>query len=189
MKTYVLPLYLLAFVMLVLSGCDSNEPDEGAGEEEFITRVVLTLTPQGGGTAVTAVASDPDGDGTNIQFTTLSLRAGTTYTGALTFFDDLNDEDVTEEIEEEDDAHRVFYTPGGGVASRLAVTVTDRDENGLPVGLDFTVAVSAGAAATGTLNLQLAHYDGVDKRASDTAQNRPGTETDIDVTFPVAIAN
>lgn len=36
---------------------------------------------------------------------------------------------------------------------------TDQDENGLPVGLSFTLSVTGGSAANGLLNVVLSHYD------------------------------
>ena len=171
----------LALLTVVFAACDSNEPDdEGPGEEELITRVVLRLT--GGGQTVTATANDPDGDGTNFQIDTINLAAGTTYTGTVELADDINDEDITEEIREEDDEHQFFYTVGGGASGRVTVTITDQDDNGLPVGLNFTVAVSAGGAVSGTLRVVLSHFDEEQKNGMD--QN---DETDVDITFPVKI--
>ncbi len=177
----------LCGAFLLLSACDSNEPEEGAGEEEFFTRVTLTLTGSDGSTTV-ATASDPDGDKANIQFTPLVLKAGVTYTGSIALFDDINGEDVTTEIEEEGGAHLFFYTPGGGVANRLTVTRLDNDAAGAPLGLQVRVAVTAGGAATGTLNVKLAHYEvESDKKASHTPSNRPGSELDLDLDYPVTI--
>ncbi|MDX1546578.1 MAG: hypothetical protein R3247_06305 [Rhodothermales bacterium] len=174
--------FLLAFVFLTFSACDSTDPGDGdgPGEEELITRVVLTLT--GGGETRTATASDPDGDGTNFEIDPIVLAAGTTYTGTIALFDDVNDENITEEIEEEDDEHQFFYTVAGAAADRVTVTITDRDENGLPVGLAFTVDVSAGGAGAGTLNVVLSHFDDEPKTGTTRSD-----ETDVDVTFPLTI--
>ncbi|HYE58686.1 MAG TPA: hypothetical protein VD948_09280 [Rhodothermales bacterium] len=165
----------------ILTSCDSVEPGDGGGENELITRVTLTLTPQGGGTPVTATYADADGDGILDpgEFTTLALRAGTTYTGAVTFASP--DEDVTAEVRAEAAAHQVLFTPSSGVAGRLTITVTDRDANNLPLGLQFTASVSAGAEASGTLRVVLAHYEGV-KQAGI-----PSGEADFDGAFPVTI--
>ena len=175
--------FALALIVfpVVFAACDSNEPDdEGPGDEELITRVVLRLT--GGGQTVTATANDPDGDGTNFQIDTINLAAGTTYTGTVELADDINDEDITEEIREEDDEHQFFYTVGGGASGRVTVTITDQDDNGLPVGLNFTVAVSAGDAASGTLRVIQGHYDDAPKDGVTMSD-----ETDFDITFPVNI--
>ena len=178
------PLALLAVGALVLSACDTD-PGDDAGENELITRVTLTMTPQGGGAAATAEYRDANGDGL-IQageFSTLTLRAGTTYTGAIAFFD--GSEDVTVEVRAESDEHQVVYTAGGAAAGRLTVTATDRDANGKPIGLATTAAVTAGAAASGTLRAVLYHYEAVSAKQAGV----PGNDADFDGTFPVALTN
>jgi hypothetical protein len=172
-------LFLTASAFVV--ACDSTEPeDNGAGEQEFITRLTVTLTA--GAQSVVASASDPDGDGTDFTIEPLTVQAGTTYSGVISVFDDINAEDVGAEIAEEDDEHQFFITPGGAAAGRMAVAVTDQDENGLPVGLQFQLVVSDGDPASGTLNVVLSHYDEAPKDGVTRSD-----ETDIDVTFPVTI--
>ena len=176
-------LSLLACFLLILAGCDSSEPDPGPGEEELITRVTLTLTPSNGGADVVVNANDPDGDGANFEIGTINLTAGVSYTGSITVADDINNEDITEEVEAEADEHQFFYIPAGGVASRVTVTVTDMDGNGLPLGLAYTVDVSAGDAATGTMQVVLSHYDEGPKDGVNQSD-----ESDVDLAFPVNIA-
>ena len=181
-RTLVLA-FVVAIGLVFASGCDSEDPGDDAGESELITRVTLTLTPSGGGTALTAVASDPDGDGANLTIDNLTLAAGTTYNGTIQLLDGINNEDITAEVEQESDAHQFWYTAEGGIASRVTVAISDTDENSLPVGLEFTVTVSSGAAATGTLNVVLSHYDDVVKNGTTRSD-----ESDIDIDFPVTIA-
>ncbi len=182
MKTKLyLPLFLM--LALVAVGCDSDDPDDGAGEEELITSVTVTLSPQGGGADVIAVWNDPNGDGTNTSIDPIDLVAGTTYTGSIELRDDINGEDITEEIEEEDDEHQFWFTAGGAGSDRLTVTINDTDGNGLPLGLDYTVAVSAGDATTATMNIVLSHYDEGPKDGVTQSD-----ESDIDITFDVNIA-
>jgi len=167
---------------LVLVACDSDDPDDdGPGEEELITRVTITLTPAGG-TAVTASATDADGDGANFQIETITLAANTTYTGTIEVADDINGEDITEEVEEEADEHQFFYTPSAGIADRISVAIDDTDSNGLPLGLEFTVTVTDGAAATGTMQVVLSHYDEGPKDGVNMSD-----ESDVDVAFPIEI--
>ena len=168
------------FGTLLVSGCDSSEPDDGIGEEELITRVVITLS--GGGETVTAEASDPDGDGTDFQIDTISMTDGVTYQGQIELFDDPNSENVTDEIEAEAEEHQFFYTVAGGLAGRVSVVITDEDANGLPVGLEFEIADSGQGPASGTLRVVLSHYDASPKNGIDRSD-----ETDVDVTFPVVI--
>lgn len=186
MKTYTATLLtILVLTTLGLAACDSTEPDDhGPGEGELITRVVLTLT--GGGETVTATADDPDGDGLDLEIDPLTLRAGVTYEGTIELYNDLADDpdeqDITEEIREEADEHQLFYTPQEGVENRITVTVTDQDDEGLPVGLSFELAVTEGEAAAGSLQVVLSHYDDEPKDGETRSD-----ETDLDVTFPVLI--
>ncbi len=175
-------LVALMAVFLTFSGCDSEEPEDPVGESELITRVTLTLTPMGGGSALVAVAEDPDGDGANLTIDTIALTSNTTYTGTITFFDGINNEDITAEVDEEAEEHQVWYAISGGAAGRVTVTTTDTDGNGLPLGLSFTVEVSDGAAATGTMNVVLSHYDEAPKNGTERSD-----ESDVDIDFPISI--
>ena len=176
---------------LSLTACDSGEPDDdGAGEEELITQVTLTLTPQGGGSPLTISASDPDGDGAGLTFSpsTLALAPGTTYDGTIRLRDTVNDEDITEEIEEESEEHLFRYTLTPASAGTVAITdaesdYTSDDENGgdFAVGLTFRVTTAAGASGTGTMNAVLYHFDEGPKTSSTATSD----EIDVDVAFPV----
>ncbi len=179
------PLRILAFAAVLLPlafmACDSTEPDDhGPGEEELITRVAITLFANG--QTQTAVASDPDGDGSDFEIDTINLTAGTTYNCTVELTDTINGEDITEEVEEEAEEHQFFYTVGGAASSRVDITITDEDENGLPLGLEFDLAVTGTGAATGTLRVVLSHFDDDPKNGTDQSD-----ETDVDIRFPITI--
>src|SRR5690606_29138463 len=93
----------------VITGCEKDKGEEN--EEEVITTVELTFTPSGGGTALVFTFNDPDGPGGMAPTTDdIVLSANTTYNVSAAFRNDIAGEDITEEIEEEDDAHRIYYT-------------------------------------------------------------------------------
>jgi hypothetical protein len=180
--------WLLAAALFLLlplaTGCDSEEPEgEGPGEEELITRVLLTLTRTDGpvGTA-TAEASSPSGigGGTGLTVGTLRLVAGATYSGTVQLFN--GTEAVTAEVEDEADEHQFFYTASGALAGKVTFTPTDRDSNNFPVGLAFTVAVAGDALGTGTVHIQLGHYD--EQRKDGTTVS---SETDLDFEMPLEV--
>jgi hypothetical protein len=188
---------LAALAFLTFSACDSNEPegDDGAGEEEVITLVRLTL--EGPSSTVTADAVF-DEAGAEVSTETLTLQAGTTYEVSI----DLQNttvsppESITAEIRDEDpDTHRFFYVPEGDVADNLAVSDLDADPLGDPLGLSFRLAVTGGDGESGAFRVKLRHYEEdadlpADKQNDTaTAPDVPGVvETDVDVVFPVTIS-
>ena len=177
MKLNTFLLLMAVILSPVLSGCDSSEPDDDhAGEEELITRVILTLDSSGG--TVVASAEDPDGDGSGFQITPIALSAGVTYEGTVELLDDPNDEDITAEVLAEADEHQFFYTLSSSLSNVASLEITDQDGNGLPLGLAFTIESTG--PGTGTLNVVLSHYDDQPKNGTDRSD-----ETDLNVTFPV----
>ena len=56
--------FLLSAALIINVSCDPDDP-EPPNEEEVITSVIYTLTPMGGGSAVTMSWIDLDGDGSN----------------------------------------------------------------------------------------------------------------------------
>ena len=180
---------LLLAGSLLATGCDDPEEPGGPGEEELITQVVITLTPIGGGASMSATIEDPDGNGPmppEPPTQTLTLTQGGTYDGMIQFFDASDPADVesiTEEVEEEDDAHRVFYTVAGLTGVDIPDGSLDTDANGAPLGLTFQVEVDASASGTGTIQVVLSHYDEEPKGDGST----PSNETDADVTFTATV--
>lgn len=187
LSRFFLGSFLLATLLLVSCG-DDPEP---ANEEELITTFTLTLTPVGGGTAVTLEFYDEDGDGalspvytyspsTSGEFPAAILAANTAYTGTISLLNESEApaENITEEIEEEDDEHLFCFTVGGG--ANIDYSYADEDANALPVGL--TTNWETGDASTGTITIVLRHQPGTKTGACPG----PG-DTDIEVTFNVAI--
>ncbi|MEN0066367.1 MAG: hypothetical protein AAGA48_29800, partial [Myxococcota bacterium] len=78
-------------------------------ENEVITTLTLAFTPASGGAAIMFEATDPDNTG-DVMIDDVTLSDAEDYTLDVSFFNDLEDEDITEEIEEEDDEHQVFFT-------------------------------------------------------------------------------
>jgi len=95
---------------LMFTSC-TEDPEEETGEE-LITTVEYTLTPNDGSAQVSMIFRDSDGDGTPEELSTSGpLTAGVSYSGSIQFWNETEDpaERVTEEIEEEDDEHQVFF--------------------------------------------------------------------------------
>jgi len=170
----------LVATMLLLPGCDNEDP-EPVNEEEVITTVTVTLTPLTG-SVVTLRYFDADGDAGSAQpEITVSgpLAANMMYTGSVEFLNETESpaEDVTEEIVEEADEHLLCYEVEG---ITLTVVATDEDSEGRPLGL--TTQWQAGAAGTGSVTVLLRHQPG-----TKTGDCPGGGDTDVEVTFPLTI--
>ena len=193
----------LGLSSLTLAACGDN--GTGGNEEEVITTVLLTFTPSGGGAAVTAAFRDADGDGGNAPtIDSIGLAAGTSYSLAVRFQNELETpaEEITDEVRDEGDEHQVFFTgtavsgpASNQAAAPLTHTYADMDAAGLPIGLANTIVAAGG---NGDLVLTLRHMPPVNEVAVKTAQaaetvrsaggfSTLGGATDVQVTFPVAI--
>ena len=196
---------LLLFVLV--AACDSTDPsdDPGAGEQELISDVSLTLAPEDGSAAVTASAvfnEDGELDDQTGELT-LILTPGMTYAGTIAFANrfasDPGERDVNAEVRAEATEHQVFYVPLGDLASVLQIGYADNEatysdeaedpsevRSGVPVGLAFALTTTDNASSTnGELRVVLGHYDERPKGEDETVDVVP--ERDVDVTFQVSI--
>ena len=169
-----------------LTSCSSEDP-EIVNEEELITTLRVTLTPQGGGNVVTLQLQDLDGDGPNAPITTVSgpLQANKTYTGVTQVLNETESpaENITLEVEEEGDEHQFFYTFSNSIAT---VTYTDQDKNGRPVGINFNLTTTS--AGIGILTVVLRHEP--NKTAAGVMAGNitnAGGETDVEATFNLTV--
>lgn len=169
--------------LLFVSCSDDDDTPDMVNEEEVITTLTATLTPDGGGTAITIQTRDLDGDGPNAPEVTVSgdLMAGVTYNGSLVLLNETESpaENITNEVEEEDLEHQFFFTVGGGLDVTTAYANFDSDGN--PLGTEFTL--TAGAASSGTLTFTLRH----EPTKPNTGLGDAGGETDIAATFNVTV--
>jgi len=178
-------LILSLFAFVFLTACN-DDPEEPENPEEVITTFTYTLVSTSG-TAVTLSFRDIDGDGGNAP--TISggtLAANTSYVGTATFLNEsVSPTDVvTEEIEEEDDEHQLFFVPSSSL--NATVTYLDTDDDGNPIGLSSSLVT--GDASSGQLTIILRHEP--DKFADGVSGGNianAGGETDIEVTFDVTI--
>ena len=176
---------------LAVSACDSNEPGDAAGDQEFVTQVVLRLqNPATSSDVVTVTATDADGDGGGLVFATTggTLRAGVTYRGTIELNDTINSASITQEIQGEAEEHLFRYTVDPAAAGTVALTDREGDYGAqtgadLPVGLTFDLAVAPGATGTASVNATLFHFEDAARKTSATSTS---DERDIDIDFPVS---
>lgn len=167
--------YALMATGLFFASCsDDDEAPEAENEEEVITDVQLIFTNNADDKdVVKAMAQDPDGEGIEELEVKgpINLKAETTYTLTMKIENKLdpNDpEDITEEIEGEDDEHQFFFSfssdafsnpEGNGNIDKASdpLIYNDQDENGNKVGLSTSWTTSASALADGTFTVRLQH--------------------------------
>lgn len=193
---------------LLAAGCgdDPSSPPPGAGDPENVSRITLTLTPVGGGAAITSEIVDSDGTVLPLPplppSAVLGLAKGTSYNGTITLLNDIDPSDViqiNDEIEEEADFHRFFYTiTADTTAARDSISLpppdatrlitigglnTDNQLPAQPLGTTFTVTVDPAApTGTTTLNVQLHHFEAAKGTGLGTV-----FDTDLEVNFPVSV--
>lgn len=190
---YLLTLGLLGSILFATS-CSDDDVPVAENEEEIITDVTLTFTPVGGGAAIVAAAQDPDGDGPEDLeiISQIELDANTKYDLSLDLENSIEGESITDEIEAEDDEHMFFFaftnnifsdpSGNGNIDSREGpVNYEDRDENGLPVGLN--TSWTTGDVGTGTFRVVLKHQPGI-KSATSTVGDG---SSDVDLTWDIDI--
>jgi hypothetical protein len=160
---------------------DSGKEVKPDDENELITSVTLKFTEQGTNVTNSFSYKDPDGDGGNapVKFDSVSLKANTTYTLAIELLDESKTptDDITKEVNEKSDEHLFIYTPSP--ATLLTYTYTDKDKNGIKIGLTGTA--KTGAAGTGKLKVQLRHQPGA-KDGTST----PGSD-DLNLDFNLKV--
>jgi hypothetical protein len=188
MNTKTLIFAWVVAILTVFSSCDKDPAVPN--EEELITTVIYTLTPVSSGGLVTYSFRDIDGDGGNapIISTIGELKSGTSYNGALSILNEAENpaENITVEIEEEDEDHQLFFAASGGAEGKMNITYDDKDANNQPLGLKTKVSTTT--AGTGKLKITLRHLP--NKSASGVSAGNitnAGGETDIEVNFDVVI--
>lgn len=173
----------LIFAMTILISCDDDDDIIPVNEEEVITTMTINMIPAGGGTNVVLQTRDLDGDGPNPPEITVSgnLTSGISYMGNIVLLNETEDpaENITEEVEEEDDEHQFFYTIVGALDATTTYENFDRDGN--PLGTEFSL--DAGDASNGTLTFTLRH----EPKKPNSGLADAGGETDISATFNITI--
>lgn len=181
--------YILVFITIIamsLTSCSTDDP-EIINQEELITTLRITLTPQTGVNAVVLQMQDLDGDGPSLPVTTVSgnLQSNTTYSGTVLLLNETQSpaENITLEVEEEGDEHQFFYTFSNSIAS---VTYSDQDTNGNPIGINFTLATNTTGNGNVTVTLRhLPNKAGTGVKAGNITN--AGGETDISATFNLTV--
>ncbi|MBT8285068.1 MAG: type 1 periplasmic binding fold superfamily protein, partial [Flavobacteriaceae bacterium] len=174
---------LLLTTGFLFASCSYNDNPVPVNEEEIITTINVSMVPNGGGDTITLQSRDLDGDGPNAPVVTISgnFVSNIVYGGAIVLLNETEApaENITDELEEEDEEHQFFYTVSGGLDA--TTDYANFDDDGNPLGTLFTL--STGAASTGNLGFTLRH----EPTKPNTGLADAGGETDLVVTFSVTI--
>jgi hypothetical protein len=198
--------FLIAFLsvaaLALLGGCDVQNPGE-VNENEVITTVVLTFSPQAGGGALEFRWADPENDGSPVV-DDIALSDANDYDLAVRFLNELEDpaEEITDEVDEESDQHQVFFTgtavdgpASDNAGAPLTQAYADTDVNGLPVGLNDTIVTNAPGSGTFVVTLRhLPPEDDVAVKVAGLAEDVAaggidaiGGDTDAEVRFDLVV--
>ncbi|MDH7912498.1 type 1 periplasmic binding fold superfamily protein [Winogradskyella sp. SYSU M77433] len=178
----LLALLFVANIAAVSCSSDDDGDDHGHHhDEELITTVTYRLT--NGTDVVTLEFQDLDGDGSAAPTYDISgpLTANTTYTGSIQLLNETENpaDNITEEVQNEGDEHEFFISSS---ISDIAITKTDVDENGNPIGIESSL--TTGNAGTGTLTVILKHEP---TKPNDGTADGAGGSTDVQVTFNIEV--
>jgi|TARA_B110000908_G_C10256217_1_gene455662 hypothetical protein len=174
--------------LLFITSCKKDEPEDPIipNEEEVITTLNLTLTPDVGGTPVLLTFQDLDGDGGNPPtITGGTLDTSANYTCSLELLNELEIPagDISQEVQEEAEEHQFFFHTS---VSGLNIAYDDMDANGNPIGL--STIVTTNEVSSGTITVTLRHLPNKDASGVSTGDiTNAGGETDIEVTFDVEV--
>jgi hypothetical protein len=189
-KLLISCLFLIA-TLLPLVSCDNDDPDP-VNEEELITTVKLTFQKLDAmsaptGNPITYSWQDIDGSGANAPvINSIMLNANSTYTVTIALLDESKNpvEDISEEVEEEGEAHQFFFQKSATL--NLNTTYGDLDSNSFPIGLKNTITTTN--ASTGTLTVTLRHEPVKDAAGvKDGNMANAGGDTDVEAVFPATI--
>jgi hypothetical protein len=144
---------LFATMALSFVACENDDDDDdtppAVNEEEVITDVIFTFTDVDTQVASTFSFSDPDGEGGNVPtIDDIMLNDSSVYAMSIQVQDASSPsdiEDITAEIQEEDDEHQFFFILENGAGTSVSITYnpTDVDDDGNPIGLLSSWATTA----------------------------------------------
>ena len=181
-QSIILLFFLSSFYMV---SCELNDPVI-INEEELITTVIFTMTPEDNSEDIVFRFEDLDGTGGNDPvIMTGVLKSNSVYTGNLRLLNTIENPqiDISEEVFEEGVDHQVFYEFSD---TSFQLSYNDLDIEGNPIGLNTKITSSNPGSST--LKIILRHEP--NKTAPGVADGtitNAGGETDIEIIFPIDV--
>ncbi|MHA7131887.1 hypothetical protein [Algoriphagus namhaensis] len=186
--------YVMAVAAVGFTACESDDPVV-ENDEEVITDVVLKFTELDNAgnptsTMLEFTASDPQGleNGSGPTIETITLDQNKSYRLQIEVLNSIENEDITEEIEEEDDEHQFFFLGSAFVGSAAPMTYVYNDDQ---LGLDGRLTVSTSSFNTANMRVILRHdldksFPGTDNPSFENFAAAGGS-SDLDITFQVVL--
>ncbi len=191
---------LLAGIIFVIQACKNEDP-QPENIPELITKVVLSFSPEGGGTILKVTATDPDGGGVQDMVVDgpINLLKNTQYTLSLELINELylpgdDDYNITAAVEEEGEEHQFFFSFSEGTffspvgignikenetSTSGSINYSDADSSGLPIGIITSWTTANSISSDKSFRIILKHQP---ELKSSTSSSLDG-ESDIDITF------
>jgi hypothetical protein len=190
---------LFAALALTFVACEDDDDDDTppavVNEEELITDLILTFTDADTQQSFEFSFSDDDGEGGDDPIIDdIVLPDSASYTLSIEVKDESNPndvEDITEEIEEEDDEHQFFFEPFNGAENSVAVSYSDMDGDGNPLGL-LSQWIVTQPTSSGNEKVRITLRHEPNKNGSGVADGditNAGGETDIAVEFNITVTD
>ncbi len=176
-------LFLILLGCILSASCKKAVTETNQGE--LITTIVIDATNISTGAFKSFQWKDIDGPGgASPVIDSIKLETNSSYDIEVRMFDHTKTPaaDVSSEILEEGEVHRIYYDLLG--SSGMDVTTTDLDQNNMPLGLQALLSTSA--ATSGRMKITLRHYSSGGKAAADMV-NSPKSSTDAEVEFPITV--
>lgn len=191
---------LLAGIIFAIQACKNEDP-QPENIPELITKVVLSFSPEGGGSIVKVTATDPDGGGVQDMVVDgpINLLKNTQYTLSLELINELylpgdDDYNITAAVEEEGEEHQFFFSFSEGTffspvgignikenetSTSGSINYSDADSSGLPIGIVTSWTTANSISSDKSFRVILKHQP---ELKSSTSSSLDG-ESDIDITF------
>ncbi len=195
---------LLTAILFINIACQNGDPIP-ENIPEFITKVVLTFSPEGSGSIIKVTATDPDGGGVqDIKVDgPINLLKNNNYTLSLALINELykpgdDDYDVTEAIKKEGEEHQFFFSFSEGAFSSPigagnikdyssaivgSINYLDKDLEGLPIGIETSWITSNTGVSSKSFRVLLKHQPAI-KSSSSTSTDG---ESDLDILFELNV--
>jgi len=191
MKNNLKTLALTSILSASLLACNKDKNVKKAEEEienEIITTVQLTFTDSTNSNnkkTFNWVNTNGYQAGSDAKIDTIKLDNSKTYIGKILLLNTTTNpiDTISNEVLELKNEHQFFFENQNTSSLYINFVTTDKDDNGVPLGLNFKT--KTGAISKGNIRVRLKHQPDVKPKSGNGDANLGST--DLDVIFPVIV--